>query len=148
MQNTNAALRARVESFVAEMEELIRESALEAVQEALGMAGTASVRRTPTRASAMPGKRIRRSADGLAQIGASILDHVRANPGQGVEAISAALGMTSKELRRPIQMLIADGKLKTKGQKRGTTYFAGRGGSKPAAKRKTKASRKKASRKR
>jgi len=130
------------------MQELVRQSALEAVQEALGAAGTATPRRNSARASAAAGKRVRRSADGLAQIGASILDYVRANPGEGVEVISAALGMTSKELRRPIQMLIADGKLKTKGQKRGTTYFAGRGGAKPAAKRKTKARRKKASRKR
>ena len=67
---------------------------------------------------------------------ADILAHVRANPGQGVEEIGAALGLTSKELRRPVTMLTQADKLRSEGRKRGTRYFAG-GGRRKKASRKT-----------
>lgn len=59
--------------------------------------------------------------------------------------IGAALGATTKDLRLPLQKLLADGKVKTKGQKRGTRYHAG-GAGRPVATKK-KATRKKATRK-
>jgi hypothetical protein len=56
--------------------------------------------------------------------------------------MGAALDMTPKEMRLPILKLLADKKLKTTGQRRGTKYHAGGRGTakkqKPAKKRATK----------
>ena len=71
--NIDAQLRQRVDAFVNEMSDLIRQAALEAVSEALG---GAQPRRAVSRAtsrsttSATAGKRIRRSAEDLEKLGA------------------------------------------------------------------------------
>ena len=54
---------------------------------------------------------------------ARVLDHVKKNPGQGVEKISKAFRLRSKELTLPIGKLLESKKLKTTGQRRGTKYF-------------------------
>ena len=151
-------IRSAIDQFVAEISQLVRQAAVEAVGEALGQGGgSAPARRKaatrgpgrPKKAGRKPGrpkgsgKRVRRSAEDLEAQGAKILAHVRANPGCRMEDLSAALGTATKDLRRPVQELIASGQLRTEGQKRGTTYHAGGGG---ARKRKTtkKGGRKKA----
>ena len=146
-QTINPILRDRIDAFVDDLSDLIRQAALESVQEALGGV-VAPARRGPGRppktAGRMPGPkpsaftpkkapkkkagaRIRRSADDLDEMAGLILDYVKGSPGNGVEAISKALRVPSKELKRPVQMLIADKKLRTEGNRRGTTYFAGAG---------------------
>ena len=84
-------------------------------------------------------KRGRRSAEDLEKTAARILAYVKTHPGKGVTAIAKALRRSSKDLKRPVQMLLAAKKIRTEGQRRGTTYFAGAGGGtrKKAAKRKT-----------
>ena len=94
-------------------------------------------------ATRTPCKRIRRSAGDVESTAASVLAHVKANPGQGVTEIAAALRLSTKDLQLPILKLLGEKKLKTKGQRRGTKYFAGgRGSGSPK-----KASKKKAKRK-
>ncbi|WP_394847349.1 hypothetical protein LZC95_07775 [Pendulispora brunnea] len=44
--------------------------------------------------------------------------------GLRAEQIRAALGLEAKELPRPLKELLRSKKVKTKGQKRATTYFA------------------------
>ena len=73
---------------------------------------------------------------------AAVAAHVRSNPGCTVREIGDALGLTTKELRSPLQKLMAEGRVKTTGQRRGTRYHPGSG----RATRK-KAGRKKATRK-
>ena len=136
----DSEIRSRIESFLAEISNLLKISALEAVREALGGAVAGPARRGPgrprgsgARATAgtngrkagRRGSRGRRSGADLEAMNGTILDHVRANPGQGSEQIGAAIGMSSKEMRLPIQKLIAEGQLRTEGQRRGTKYFAG-----------------------
>ena len=68
----------------------------------------------------------------------TILAHVKSNQGHRLEEISAALRTPSKDLKRPVALLLETKKLKKRGQKRGTKYFAGSaGGTKTKAKRKT-----------
>jgi len=154
-------LRERVDAFVNDLSELIRQAALDAVQSALGDDG-APVRRGPGRprkatkkaagrkpgrprksVAATAGKRIRRTAEDLEALASDILGYVRKLPGEGVEAISRGIGVASKELKRPIQALLAEGKLRTEGQRRGTTYYAGGG---RTAKKATRKAKKKATR--
>ena len=52
----------------------------------------------------------------------ALLDHVRENPGQRGEQIAAALGTDTNAMRRAMHQLIADKKVKTKGQRRGMSY--------------------------
>lgn len=141
-------IRACIDSFVEELTALVRQAAVESVREALGSAPSAK-RRGRARAAAGR-KRLRRSATSLDSLSSRLLSHVKANPGQGITEIAAALGATSKELRLPVQKLLGEKKLRTTGQRRGTKYrAAGRAGGRRAAPRKVrkrKAARRKATR--
>ncbi len=59
---------------------------------------------------------------GTAVTPASLLDHVRNHPGDRAEQIGAALGIDTKAMRPVMQDLIAQGKVKTRGRLRGTSY--------------------------
>lgn len=54
----------------------------------------------------------------------TLFSYVRNNPGQRGEQISAALGTDSTAMRPAMKQLIEDGKVKTKGERRGMAYFA------------------------
>jgi hypothetical protein len=140
---TDHAIRTRIDSFLAELGALVKNSALEAVQDALGEGAPrrrgpgrpkGSGRRGPGRPRkvgrrpgrpARAGKRIRRSAADLEKIAARVLAHVRSNAGHRLEQIGKALKTETAILKRPIANLLAARKLRTKGQRRGTMYFAG-----------------------
>lgn len=128
-------LRARVDAFVADLSETIRQAALESVRQALGGGASAPAprgrkpakaagRKAPAR-RAKKGGRVRRSAEDLGQLSTSFLTYVRGNPGQRLEQIGTGMGVDTKELKRPVQLLLADGAIRTEGQRRGTKYFAG-----------------------
>jgi len=57
-------------------------------------------------------------------MGASILALLKKSPGARSEQLSAAMKMDAATLRIPLKALAAARKIKVKGQKRGTTYFA------------------------
>ncbi|MFN0007220.1 MAG: hypothetical protein ACKVXR_04870 [Planctomycetota bacterium] len=100
----------------------------------------------------------------MEKIGASVLAYVKSNAGQRLEQIGKALQVDTSILKRPVANLLAEKKLSTKGQKRGTMYFAGgrrsgtrkskagtkrkpAGGAGPRAKRTRRTSKKRAMRK-
>ena len=151
-------LRNRVEAFMTDIAELVRESALATVYEALGN-GAAPARITtrpaPKKATrkvttrkkgarkATPTGRIRRSSEELDALGEAFLAHVKANPGQRLEEIAPALGEPTSDLKRPVAQLLAAKRLRTEGQKRGTRYFAGSGGARKKTAKKAKRKAKK-----
>ena len=135
----------RIQAFLTELSGLVRQSALEAVQAALGGGVAAPARRGPGRprknaaaapmaaaapASAAPAgkparraKRAKRTSADVDATAAALLAYVAANEGQSIEQIGKGMGVATKELKLPVIKLMEAKKLKTKGQRRGTKYF-------------------------
>jgi hypothetical protein len=144
-------IRTRINAFVDEVSALLRGSALEAVQAALG--GEVSGRsaqapgrrrgRPPGKAKRAKGKRERRDSSQVEALAERVHAYVKSHAGERLEEISKGLGIASKHLKLPVSKLLAARAVKTTGQKRGTKYHAssGRlkaGGKKRAARRKRK----------
>ena len=135
-------VRARVESFVAELSDLIRRSAMETVSQALA-GGEEAPRRgrrpgVPGRRPAAAGvaapvskgvrggarsKGAKRSPEELEELTTQLLNYVKSNAGQRIEQIADGMGTSTKELNLPAKKLLATKQLKTKGHKRATQYF-------------------------
>jgi hypothetical protein len=151
-------IRARIDAFAAELATLVRQSAVEAVRGALGDGTAAPRRRGPgrPRKSSAPAKRgpsrppkvskaprgrrgrpSRLSPEVVAKTAELVHAHVQANPGQRMEEISAALRTPTADLTAATTALLAEGKVRREGQRRGTRYYAGSGrGGRQAAHRK------------
>ncbi len=122
-------IRSRVEAFVEELTAMIRASALDLVNEALGEGGSRPGRRPAGRRAAAPAPSGRRSKGAkrdpklLAALTDKLGDYIKKNPGNRIEQIGKALGTPTKDLALPVKKLLAAKKISTKGQKRATTYF-------------------------
>ncbi|MFT7484566.1 MAG: hypothetical protein ACI9F9_000406 [Candidatus Paceibacteria bacterium] len=133
--NAEALIRARVTAFTDELSSLIRSAALEAVEEALGGVGTKSPgrprgaksagRSAVKRAPKKGGKRVRRTAQDLEQLMDDIQAYVTKHKGQRLEEMSAGMDLDSKEMKRPIVLLLEQKRIIKEGAKRGTRYFVG-----------------------
>ena len=124
----SSEIQARIEQFVSELEFLIRKAALASVEQALqspgGVGKSAAVRALANVPMGyLRPKGSRRTADDLEEVMAALLGYIKKNPGQRMEQLADGMGLASKELTLPIKKLHADGRLKTKGQKRATAYF-------------------------
>jgi hypothetical protein len=131
-----------IEDFTSQLTALVRRSTLEDVLATLqngAMGGV--VRRGPGRPKGSGrgpgrppnagrpagGKRIRRSNEGLEQMSTDLLTHVKSNPGMRGDQIASALGTDVGTMRLPMKKLIAEGQVRTEGQRRGMMYFPGTG---------------------
>ena len=125
MSDPNQLIRDRIEEFVNQLSQLVRQTALESVQDALGEGGGRGRGRAGRAALGRGARRKgeKRSSDQIAETTKAVVSYVKKNPGQGVEAIAKGLGTATKELTLPIRKLVAEKQLKTKGQKRATKYF-------------------------
>ena len=140
--NIESEIRARVDTFVTDLCAIIRVAALEAVQEALGAglgslsartaspaerAAKVSVKTIKPAKAVKPvkeGGRVRRSPEELESLSGAFLAHVTANPRLRLEEIGVGMGIDTKDLKRPVQVLLEAGSIRTEGQRRGTRYFA------------------------
>ena len=68
-----------------------------------------------------PGEK--RSPTELVRLTEKLGAYIRAHPGMGVEAISRALGVSTRELALPTKRLMAENRVRTRGQKRATKYY-------------------------
>lgn len=128
MNELDRLIRARIDAFVKELDELVRRAALEAVSEALGGAPRAEpqVRRSKTGKVARAQKGERRSPSELESLAGRVERWVSDHPGSGARQIADALDVSTKDLILPLKKLTAAGSLTTKGQKRATKYFRGK----------------------
>ena len=109
-----------VGDFVAQITELAKRAAINTLESALG-GGKGGLSLSGGRGRRKGAKRT--SAD-LDQLGDDFHAYVLKNPGMRIEQINKQLNTTTKDLALPIRKMIADGSLKTKGEKRSTQYFA------------------------
>ena len=110
-----------VSGFVAQVTQLARRAAIDTLETALGKrTGLTSGR--GTRVSLRGGQRTSGELDRLAD---NFHGFVAKHPGLRIEQINKELGTNTKDLALPIRKLVADGAIKTKGEKRSTIYFAG-----------------------
>jgi hypothetical protein len=120
MDNLQNQVNARVEAFVAEITELARAAAYQALSGALDTPIASGRGATMALRGRKGGKR---TADEIAQMADAFLVHVTANPGQRMEHIAKELGLATPELTLPVKKLLAEGKLRVEGQKRATQYY-------------------------
>jgi hypothetical protein len=125
MVNYQSEMRQLVDHFVAQLADLWRRQAIEA------LGGGSTGRRGPGVTVARGrGRGAKRSAAELDKLSDTFVDFVKQHPGLRIEQINKELGTSTKDLALPIRKLLSEGAIKAKGQKRSTTYFAGEGGRK------------------
>jgi hypothetical protein len=125
-----------VQGFVAQITELARRAAIDTLESAFGgravrSAAPAAVAAVATASAGRVGRPrggrgAKRSSADLEALSERFASFVKANPGLRIEQINKQLGTTTKDLALPIRKLISEGALIAKGQKRSTTYFAGK----------------------
>jgi hypothetical protein len=120
MSDLQSELRKTVADFVAEISTLATRAAVDALERALGGNGRRIIATKASRTSRGE-KRDQKQLNALAE---SFYDFVSRHPGLRIEQIKTELKTTTKDLALPVRHLIAGGALKTKGQRRATTYFA------------------------
>lgn len=139
-------IQAIVQEFIAKISEALAEEGSAAIRAALAGGGDSptpfAVKRGPGRPpGAKPGpkpeaapkaapaarsraKGAKRTAEELEAQSRAFLAYVKKNPGQRVEQISKAIGVSTKDLALPVQKLLEDRSISKKGQRRATTYSA------------------------
>ena len=121
----DSEIRSRVAAFADEIVALIRASAVDVVNAALG--GTAVRSRRGRAVSARMSRRpkgAKRDPAAIARLTETLGTFIKKNPGgQRIEQIGKALGIATKDLALPVKKLLAAKRISTKGQKRSTTYF-------------------------
>jgi len=122
MNNFNAEMSKVVDRFVTDVTALARKQAIETLEASLsiGQSGQRGSR------SDMGLGGAKRSSDSIERLGEKFRAFVEKNPGFRIEQINTQLGTTTAELALPIRKLIAAGAIKVRGEKRATTYFAGK----------------------
>jgi len=140
MPDIEAKIAERVDAFVAELRDLVRQAALEAVTEVLEAPSDRRSSRRPSsgggkkaaprravgkkRAASRKRKGGRRSADDIAEQAEAVKRFIDDNPdGVRADQIAAALGIDTGELVLPVKKLLSDKAVKRTGQRRATRYF-------------------------
>jgi hypothetical protein len=120
MADVQSQLNQLIADFVDQVTTLARQTARDLLDRELSGAG----RRVVLNGR---GKGVKRTGTVLAKLGEKLIEYVKEHPGLRIEQINEELGTTTRDLALPIRKLIADGQLRTEGEKRSTKYFIGSG---------------------
>jgi hypothetical protein len=136
MSDFQTEMNRAVQGFVAQITELARRAAIDTLESAFGgrparggaPAAVAAVAAASFGRVGRPrgGRGAKRTSADLEALSERFASFVKANPGLRIEQINKQLGTTTKDLALPIRKLISEGVINAKGQKRSTTYFAGK----------------------
>ncbi len=131
----NSEIRTLVDDFVEKLSGLVRQAAVDAAIDALRGGTSAPVRRGPGRppraASAAPapraaaggkGKRVRRTLADIQKTMDRVAEYVASHDAVRAEDIKKALKLTSAQNGDALRRLVDTKVLKTKGERRATTY--------------------------
>ena len=148
---TDSRIENLVQQFAQELQVLIRQSTLEALQGALGGVGGVAMPRRRGRPAggarrgrpAGAGRRGRRPSAEVEAAGSKIVSHVRSHDGEGVIEIAKGTGIPLKVVKKAALRLLGSGELKKSGIRRGTVYHVGSGRA-PAVSKAVKRSKRKA----
>lgn len=126
MRYVRAALKS-IDKALAESDDAATRTALDEARSTLSACvqlngGTVAPSRAAASKSAS-GSGGRRSSQDVERMSDNLFDYVLKNPGQRGEQIAATLGTDVVTMRLPMKKLIADNKIKTIGEKRGTKYY-------------------------
>ncbi len=133
MSDLNSQISKLVSEFVENVTALARRAAVDTLTGALDdrngrrRGGGAAISVGDVLKAERRGKGAKRSSSQLDRLQSRVMEFVTANPGMRIEQINKELGTSTRDLQLPIRKLIANGSLKSKGEKRATTYFAGAG---------------------
>jgi predicted HTH transcriptional regulator len=136
MSDIQQAINERIDAFVADITELAKKAALETLE--TGLSG--GVRRTSTGKGLISTRGVRRksgkrSPDEIQEAADQLLEFIRTNPGQRMEAIAKMMGSTTKDLTLPIKKLLQQNLVRVEGQKRATSYYPSTGKSARSSKK-------------
>lgn len=120
-------IRARIDKFVLELDQLVRRQTLDALKAVL--AGESPTPRAAASSAPARARRGRRAAAPSPETTAKVLELIQQGQGVSVSEIATQVGASSKDLRKTLLALIAEKQIHTQGQRRGTRYHAGPGGS-------------------
>jgi len=129
LSNFEQQIRTTIEAFVEELSALVRSAAVQSVTEAFGASpvparrGRGASAASSARAEKSRTKGQKRSPEDLAQLVEELLNTVKTAPGQRMEQIAKTLKTSTQELALPAKKLIAEKKIRTKGERRATKYF-------------------------
>jgi hypothetical protein len=131
MSTLRVSLRELASSFAEQVMDAIRGASLEELLDGGGTGRptrggtTAGNPRAPAARPARPGRLARRSPEQITAVLEQVVGLVKKSKGGlRAEQIRADLGLQAKEMPRVLQEGLARKKLKAKGRKRATTYFA------------------------
>ncbi len=135
MTDIDKIIRERVDGFVAELSELIRQAAHQRLSEALDTSAGGGRPRRGGAPQASVEKRLVKRSKGQKRAPAemdrllkAIVAAVQTQPGIRADQIAQSLGLATRDTSLPIKKLLTDKVLTKKGQKRATQYFPGRRG--------------------
>jgi hypothetical protein len=138
MSDLQNEMNRTVQGFVTHITELARRAAIDTLESAFngrpaprnGASASPAAALAPAGAARAGrprgGRGAKRTAADLEMLSEKFASFVKANPGLRIEQINKELGTTTKDLALPIRKLIAERVISAKGQKRSTTYFAGK----------------------
>jgi hypothetical protein len=139
MSDFQSEMNRTVQDFVTQITELARRAAINTLESAfsgkpprgggpaVAVAAVAPPNGERSRArAARPRPGAKRTPAELEALSEQFAAFVKANPGLRIEQINKQLGTTTKDLALPIRKLVSEDVVATKGQKRSTTYYAGK----------------------
>ena len=129
MKTIQTRIEERVEAFVVDLQQLVRDAAIDAIDRALvDKKRPMAQRRVSTR----------RAPEEPAELTEALYEAVCATPGASMRVLSESVERGCRELALPVRRLMRDGRVKKTGQRDQTRYFPVGPEAKPSRRRRAR----------